>query len=754
MIARVIVDIKHQSVNQTFDYLVHEKDQLHIQKGMRVIVPFTDNNILRLGFVYDIISASDLAHKYVHEILDIEPIFNDELFLMMDKLIEDPNALIAEAFETVIPKQLLIHYEKKATLLEPKQLPDDLVPFFKQGVWTLLKKDEVYYNRLKTLEQKGIVELKTVLKTRNKKPLITYVRIDNRNYHGTPKQHEVLDILSAHSQMKKADLVANSSASIVNTLIKKAVIEVFYESDKLEVANFNKTTELPVINEDLKDQIKDMMEAKHQVYVSQYQDTKLDPFFFHLIHEVISQGKQVLIMVPENFMIDSVKSSLEKVFREELIIGLNRGQTDKQMMLKYSAILDNETKIVVGARSSVFTSFSDLGLIIITDSNNHSYRAHEGIYYQALEIAEIRTRYHGIPLYLSASSISLDNYVKIQQKTHELLNLQEEVYKSIELIDMKEELKKGNTKLVSLSLNDAILNTLDQNKKVLLILNQKGYAPFVMCRTCSHVPVDPETGIPLRFDEKQNILKSNLTKYQLEFTKTCPVCGKHTVKSVGSGIDQLITYLHKAYPSKEILKVDSEAISNKTYHDKIEDLSQIDIIVGTQMALKSNLEDKIDLVGILMIDQWLKLPKFDAYEATYELLSQAKFITKDKLIIQSYDPTHFVLKSIIGDGSTYYKEELSRRRISKLPPYYQVLQLRIEGMSYLKTFQYALSLKTSLEKMGLTVLGPTSSVLLKHLENYRVLLTIKYQGSLKAFNHLLKSNKDIKIYMNHDVSWY
>ena len=130
MIARVIVDIKHQSVNRTFDYLVHEKDQLHIQKGMRVIVPFTDNNILRLGFVYDIISASDLAHKYVHEILDIEPIFNDELFLMMDKLIEDPNALIAEAFETVIPKQLLIHYEKKAILLEPKQLPDDLVPFF------------------------------------------------------------------------------------------------------------------------------------------------------------------------------------------------------------------------------------------------------------------------------------------------------------------------------------------------------------------------------------------------------------------------------------------------------------------------------------------------------------------------------------------------------------------------------------------------------------------------------------------------
>ena len=120
--------------------------------------------------------------------------------------------------------------------------------------------------------------------------------------------------------------------------------------------------------------------------------------------------------MPENFMIDSVKSSLEKVFREELIIGLNRGQTDKQMMLKYSAILDNETKIVVGARSSVFTSFSDLGLIIITDSNNHSYRAHEGIYYHALEIAEIRARYHGIPLYLSASSISLDNYVKIQQK--------------------------------------------------------------------------------------------------------------------------------------------------------------------------------------------------------------------------------------------------------------------------------------------------------------------------------------------------
>ena len=482
-------------------------------------------------------------------------------------------------------------------------------------------------------------------------------------------------------------------------MIKKEIIEVFFEEEKIEVPNFNKDTVLPILDATDKNNLEDMLSFKgRQVFVSSYNDIKLNAFFLNLINEVILKKQQVLVLVPENFMIDGVKASIEAVFNSELIIDLKSGQTDKQLRLKHTAILNHEAKIVVGARSSVFTTFDDLGLIIVIDSNNQSYIAHEGLYYDATVIAHIRARFKGIPLYLTASALSLENYEKVKSNTYHLIEFEHDNNKHIELIDMKEELKKGNTKIVSQRLDVEIKDALSLGKKILLILNQKGYAPFVMCRTCSYVPVEPETQIPLRYDEKQGILKSNLTKYEEIFTKTCARCGKPTMKSVGSGIDQLIHFLHKAYPTTSILKVDSDAITNKTYYDRIKDLSDVDIIVGTQMALKSELENKIDLVGILMIDQWLKLPKFDAYEKTFELLSQAKYITKDKLMIQSYDPEHFVLKDLLDQTDAYYKEELSRRKISKLPPYYKLLQLSVEGPSYLKTYQYAFTLKASLEK--------------------------------------------------------
>ena len=755
MIARVIVDIKHESINRTFDYLIHEKDQQYIQKGVRVLVPFTDNNILRMGFVYDIVETSDLASKYVEEVLDVEPIFNEELFLLLDTLTQNPNVLIAEAFETIIPKQLLMHYEKQVTVLKPDLLPKDLKPFFKGNQWTLLKKDQAYYGRIQTLVQKGIVELKTVLKSRNKKKLLTMVRIQDLNYVGTTKQNEALHILKQNESMLRKDLVEQSSASIVQTLIKKGVIEVFYEEERLAPLHYLEDKKLPTLKDSYKLYLDDVLKnGQDQVYVSAYNDARLNSFFMHLIYEVVNKGQQVLILVPENFMMDDIKNKLEQTFSSIPIVELKSSHTDHQMRIHHTAILDNEAKIVIGARSSVFTNFYDLGLIVVLDSNNPSYVAHEGILYDTLEIAKVRSKFLGIPLYLTSSALSLDSYQKVKDKQYKQLEFTQQQTKDVEIIDMKEELKSGHTKLVSRYLHQSIVKTLNDHKKVLLILNQKGYAPFVMCRSCSYVPKDPNTDIPLRFDAKQGLLKSNLTRHEENFSKVCPQCGKATMKAVGSGIDQLIHFIQKQYPKSSVLKVDADTISSKDYYEKINNLEDVDIIVGTQMALKSNLENKVDLVGILMIDQWLKLPTFNAYETTFDILMQAKYITHKELIIQSYDPNHFVLESVKNNPTLFYKEELSRRRLSKLPPYYKLLQLRIEGLSYLKTFQYAASLKQRLESLNMTVLGPTASVLLKSDTFYRVLLLVKYQQPFEKFSYLLKSNGEVKIFMNHTIAWY
>ncbi|WP_025724445.1 replication restart helicase PriA [Acholeplasma granularum] len=756
MIASVIIDIKHQNINRQFDYFVLDEDKHRIKKGMRVLVPFGEGNHLRLGFVYEIKNDSVTATKHVAEILDIEPIFNEELFLLMEHLSFNPNTIIAQAFETLLPKTLLMFYEKEVTLHKKDEIDESLKPFFKNGKWILKKKDEKYYSKLKTYEKNQIVKIATILKPRNKKRYLNYVRINNPNYEGTLKQQDALLLLKDHGQMLKSELVLQTSSHIVNYLIKKDVIESFEVEDKL----VNKYDYLHLnfqnLNEDLKDYLNEISNTNHDhTFVIDQKNSDVDLLLFHVILEKIKNNQQVLIMVPETFMIPRYKKMFEQKFINEMVISLESSQTDKSLYMAYEAILSGESKIVIGARKSIFTQFNNLGLILIYDSNDSSYQSFEGIYYDAVLLSQIRSKFLNIPRILVDSSKSLMNQkLTLENKVTYLELDNHNNDKIIEIIDMKEELKKGNTKLISLKLKETLDDYLNKGKKVLLILNQKGYAPFVMCRTCSYVPLDPETNIPLRYDEKQGILKSNQTKYEEFFTKVCPKCGSHTVKSVGSGIDQLITYLHKVYPKKEILKVDKDSITNKKLYESFDDLEDIQLIVGTKMALKSILKDKVSLVAILMIDQWLKLPIYNAHEETYEILNQAKSITKESLFIQSYDPSHYVLQSVKENNDMYYKKELSIRKQAKLPPYYKILQLKIEGSSYLKTYQFAQNLKIELENHGLITLGPTPSVVLVENNQYRLLLLIKYQKISNEVRNLLQNTKDIKIYMNPSMMWY
>lgn len=760
MIARVVIDIKHRDINQTFDYFIKDEHLNILKKGMRVVVPFTNNDISRQALVVDLLDDSIYAEKYVQEVLDLEPILDEEVFLFLDYLTKNPTSLLAKAVETVIPHDLITNYQKKVIKLSD-ELPIEIIKKFnKKGEWILKQSDLSFYSKIKDLEKKGLLKLVTVLKPKIATKTIEYIELVNPNFTGTEKQNNCLRLVRSYTEITRRYLSLLTSPGIVNTLIKRGVLAIINKDQKIDF-NYQLITsskvELFEPNQKVFDKVYKKIES-YQKYLINDDNELSQNLITKLIEEVISKDKQVLILVPERFLVSKYESVYQKLFPNQLITVIDSVTATKERYLNKKAILDNDSKITIGSRSAVFSKFNDLGLIICMQAHDNAYIQDDGIYYDALEVADIKARYNNCNLILQTYSKTLYQAKLVDDKKIKELDFTFANKKDVvvDIVDMKDELLRGNTKMISKSLSQYMNTAIKNNKKTLLIMNQKGYAPFVMCRSCSYVPKDKETDIPLNYSEKENLLRSNFTKYTEVFSKTCPICKKDTMKPVGSGIEQLESYLLKILDKKHILRIDRDTLSNKEVYEiaeTIEDDQDIKIIIGTQMALKNILAKKVSLVGILMADQFLRLPKYDALEQAYILINNAKHIADERLVIQTYDPTNLVLNSIKGVND-FYKMELSNRQMSQMPPYVNLMQIAVESTSYLKTYQYAFMIKNELIAQGLKVLGPTQSTAFKSDKKYRFLLLMKYQSLNEEIKNILIKQKAYDLFTSPEVIWY
>ncbi len=754
MIAQVILDIAHEQINTVYDYFIKPVDIQHIKKGMRVMVPFGTSDTLRMAFVYNIIETSDSAKKYVEEVIDIKPIVDDEFFILFDALTQDPNVLISDVMQTLLPKIFWMSYQQVVQASDLSQIPDEFVhKFNKRLEWVIKDKDKSHLYKLKKLEQQGIVTIKRHVSKRNIQTYETWIELKEPEIRKNDSQLKIIQHLLTYGNTSKKELLAQYSKSSIQWLIDHEAIKEFLVEKRIDHHEFNRNQQIKTgSNISLDNQPIDL--SKHQIYALKGYRNESIELRNQIFNQVLSQGKKIFIMVPERFMIETTKDALIKNFPNELWIELPSELSDKELYLRYNQIEESQEKIIIGNKKALFTQMHHLGLIYIVDANDSTHQTFEGLYYDAVELAKLKGRHLNIPICLEADTYSVSVYQDILNGN--VVDLSEDLIddeKDITIVDMKKELMEGHTKMISRYLEEEIRISLLNHQKVLLILNHKSYAPFVMCRTCSYVPKDPETGIALNYSEKNHMLYSHMTKHQEPFQKTCPVCGKPTIKSVGSGLEQLEKYIKELFPLESILRVDQDSLSNRKLYQYIMNDSKERIVIGTQMALKTSWVNTFNLVGILMADQWLKVPRYQAYEDSYLMLKKSKQLALNHLVIQTYDPLHFVIKDLNKEVD-FYQEELSNRKISKLPPFRNLLQIKLLGMSYLKTYQHAFVIKEKLTEMGLQVLGPAQSVKLKENQRYQVLLTVKYQLLEPRMYSLLKSNEQIKIKIVPDIIWY
>ncbi|VEU82670.1 replication restart helicase PriA [Acholeplasma hippikon] len=755
MIAKVIVDMKHKNINQTFDYFVKPEDEEVIKKGMRVIVPFTDHDLKRQGLVYDLCEESDVATKYIDEIIDLEPVVDEEIFTYIKYLTLNPTALLAKAVETVIPLDLVLSYQKKVTLLD-QDIKDDLKSKFnRKNEWILKSSDKKYYQRLLTLKEKNKVKIETILKQKVAKKYDEYIELLDYRYQGTELHQKVISIVKSYESISRRYLNLLTSSGVVNTLIKKKVLGIVEKEQRL--TNYEELIEQKPID----------LLKENQTHYEKIQKSKLKEFVFEgsnlystnliykLVEETIYKQKQVLILVPERFLVNKYVDIYQKLFPNELITILDSNHTVKQTYFYKKAILEKESLITVGTRSSVFDKFNDLGLVIALQSHDSAYVQTDGIYYDARDVARLKAKFYGATLIYETHTRTLKQAKEILDKKLVLIEFEKAKEAFVDIVDMKDELLRGNTKMLSHSLKTYIDSAIKNDQKTLLIMNQKGYAPFVMCRSCGYVPKDKETDIPLNYSEKENILRSNLTKYQEPFSKTCPVCHKETMKPVGSGIEQLEVFLEKIYDRKTLLRIDGDTLSNKEVYEIAETLEtnkDIKIIIGTQMALKDIFAKKVSLVGILMADQFLKVPRYDASENAYILFKNAHHIASHRLVIQSYQTDHVVIESL-KHNLNFYDVELQNRKLTSMPPYFNLLQIRVEYESYLKAYQYAFMLKNEILSRNYKVIGPSPSLVLKNDRAYRFLLLVKYQTLDQALVEMLRNERSYNLETSFELIW-
>jgi primosomal protein N' (replication factor Y) (superfamily II helicase) len=741
MYAKVIVDIKHEDVNHSFDYIVPEQFGAFLERGMRVLVPFGNQN--RLGYVIEIIKESLDATKMILEVLDAYPTIDEELFHIIENMLTYSPSLYSEVFSTVIPSELLVSYHKVVKLIDSKKCPHEFLPFFNtKGIWNLNQQDQIYYPKLKRLKDQKIISVEKVIKEKGSEKTETIYTLNlEHQYQRIEAYQNVLDFYLDNEEVSRKDLLnVGISTSAINTLVKHQVLIPAEKAVFREIKHHFDLEDKKVILTDEQEHstneiVKSIGKSKTFLLKGITGSGKTEVYIEAMEH-VLRKNKKVLFLVPEITLIAPMAKRLKSRFKDVAIYhsALSKGERYDQ----YKKIQSNQASIVLGTRSAVFLPIDHLGLIVIDEEHDQSYEQQEGVVYDAREIALQRSKYHHAPLVLGSATPSINSMYKATQNEYKLLELTRRPFDAILpiiwLVDMKDELKKKNSSIFSKSLLEGMKKRIENKEQTILLFNRKGYSPFVLCRSCGDVPSCPHCDISLTYYKDRQLLKCHYCGYEKPYQATCDVCKEPKVKEFGAGIEYVEAELKKALPKARVLRMDHNVTRTKGSHEIIWNKfnnEEADILLGTQMIAKGLDFPKVTLVGVLMADLLLKVPSYRASENCYMLLAQVtgrsgRFLPGEA-IIQGYNLDHYSIKSVSEGYDNFYREALYNRKLSSYLPFKNTSQILVSGTNFLKTYQHAFMLKKTLSGQSIDVLGPTQAIIKKIKDHYRFTLTIKYE---------------------------
>lgn len=402
-----------------------------------------------------------------------------------------------------------------------------------------------------------------------------------------------------------------------------------------------------------------------------------------------------------------------------------------------------EVRLVVGARSAIFAPFENLGMIIIDEEHESSYKQEEMPRYHAKEVAIKRAEHHSCPVVLGSATPTLESYARAQKGVYELLSLKHrvnhQVMPEVSLVDMREELRSGNRSMFSVELMEKLEETISKGEQAVLFLNKRGYSSFVMCRDCGYVPQCPHCDISMTYHRYGQRLKCHYCGHEEPVPHTCPECASEHIRFFGTGTQRVEEELTKVLPNARVIRMDVDTTSRKGAHEKLLSAfgeGKADILLGTQMIAKGLDFPNVTLVGVLSADTTLHIPDFRSAEKTFQLLTQVsgragRHEKPGQVIIQTYTPSHYSIQlTKTHDYETFYQHEMAHRREQSYPPYYYLALVTVSHEEVAKAAVTAEKIAHFLKAncgADTKILGPSASPIARIKDRYRYQCVIKYK---------------------------
>lgn len=775
MIAKVIVDIPSKSVDFTFDYIIPSRLQSMVQVGMRVIVPFGPRTIQ--GYVMQVTDKPDdnidiAKLKEIKEIQDIKPELTEELIQLTEWYNNYFVTKRISMLEVMLPSAIKAKYTKVFSIVDVDAVPEELkVKFDKDGQYPY---KEAQYNddlgQIVPLLKQGIVSEMTLLSQNvSKKKQRAVSIIEGFDYDSilnslekSKKQYELYAYLldERHHTVLLKDLEEMGfSKSSIDTLMRKGFVEKYdaiVERDPFETRVFEQDQKQQ-LTYDQQEAYKSILESIHAHRQRTYllhgvTGSGKTEVYLQTIEEVLKLGRQAMMLVPEIALTPQMVLRFKRRFGDEVAV-LHSGLSKGERYDEWQKIRDGKASVSVGARSSVFAPFKNLGMIIIDEEHESSYKQEDYPRYQARDIAQWRSQYHQCPLILGSATPSLETYARAEKGVYELLSLPNRVNQQalpeIEIVDMRTELSSGNRSMFSEQLRKAIQQRLDKKEQIVLFLNRRGYASFMLCRDCGHVPQCPNCDISLTYHKSTDQLKCHYCGHQEVPPNKCPNCESEHIRQVGTGTQRVEELLQEAFQEARIIRMDVDTTSRKGAHEKLLDdfgAGKGDILLGTQMIAKGLDFPNITLVGVLNADTMLNLPDFRASERTYQLLTQVsgragRHEKEGEVIIQTYNPEHYAIKDVqANDYTAFFNKEMNYRKMGKYPPYFFLINFTIAHKEMKKVMEASKHIhKILLQHLTdkALVLGPSPAALSRINNEYRFQILVKYKSE-PALHEALK----------------
>lgn len=748
-------------LEKLFTYSISETEAGFLQPGMRVAVPFGKSKIYT-GLVHEVHTIAPTVYeaKDIHQILDDYPIVNKIQLKLWSWIAEYYMCTIGEVFRTAVPGAFLLESEtlisrnSKVVVQEGDLLDDEFLVYEALQHQPILRVHEIsailerknILPVLGRLLEKNIIDLKEEVFEQYRPKMVRYVRL-GKEYQSeesleellngltrAPKQSQVvLSLFQLQAVSKKpikvGDLekASNSSSAVVKALIDKDILEEYFvQTDRVVYEGAEENADLKSLNdfqarafEDIKGSFKEnkvtllhgvTSSGKTEVYVK-------------LIEECISSDRQALYLLPEIALTTQLITRLQNYFGEKVAVYHSKYSVQERVEV-WNNVLQQQPKaqIVIGARSALFLPFSKLGLIIIDEEHEASFKQYDPApRYHARDSAIVLGNLHKAHILLGSATPSVESFYNVSTGKYGYASITKRfgnvLMPEIELVDIKEQTRKKRMKgHFSERLLEEITETLEGGEQVILFQNRRGYAPIVECTTCGHAPECPNCDVSLTYHQHRKQLRCHYCGYHIALQQSCLACGSSTLDTKGFGTEQVEKELQELFPKSKVGRMDLDTTRGKHGYEKIItafEEQELDILVGTQMLTKGLDFRNVNLVGIMNADSLLNFPDFRAHERSYQLLTQVagragRTQKRGKVIVQTYNPYHQILKQVsTHDYQGMFKEQLYEREQYKYPPINRLIKLTFKHKDYNKLNDAAAWFAKSLQNIFKeNILGP------------------------------------------------